>query len=225
MSTPVLQLRAVRKDFPAATGAVTVLRRVDLRIEAGEFVAITGPSGSGKSTCLHLAALLDAPSGGEVLLDGQDVSRPDDALASRLRARHIGMVFQKYCLLPHRSVLENVLFRFRYIDDVSRHDALARARHALDTLQIAHLADRPARLLSGGEMQRVGIARAIALQPRLLIADEPTGNLDQQATLAVMETFGALNRAGLTILMVTHNPQLLGHCTRHVSCVDGVIAA
>lgn len=224
MSVPVLQLRAVRKTYKTPSGTATVLHCANLSVMEREFVMITGPSGSGKSTCLHLAALLDSPSSGQVFLDGEDVSLLSDEATCRLRAQRIGMVFQKHCLIPHRSALENVAFRFRYID-MTREDAVARAKLALESVGIGALAGQPARLLSGGEMQRVGIARAIALTPRLLIADEPTGNLDSASTLAIMEQFRVLNSTGITILMVTHNQQLLSFCSRHVSCADGVIDA
>lgn len=221
---PVLHMQAVQKSYGTPQGSAMVLRRVNLNIHEGEFVVITGPSGSGKSTCLHLAALLDMPTAGQVLLDGDDVSRLPDRESCHLRATRIGMVFQKYCLIPHRSVIDNVIFRFRYLEH-NPDETMALARHALDIVGIGHLAGRTARLLSGGEMQRVAIARAIALRPRLLIADEPTGNLDHTTTLAVMEHFRRLNNDGITILMVTHNPLLLDYCSRHVSCADGIIDA
>lgn len=221
---PVLRMQAVQKSYDTLQGSTAVLRRVNLDIAGGEFVVITGPSGSGKSTCLHLAALLDNPTAGQVLFDGDDVSCLTDRESCHLRATKIGMVFQKYCLIPHRSVLDNVMFRFRYLE-CDPGETMAFGREALDAVGIDHLADRTVRLLSGGEMQRVAIARAIALRPRLLIADEPTGNLDHAATLAVMENFRRLNNDGITILMVTHNPLLLEYCSRHVSCSDGIIDA
>jgi putative ABC transport system ATP-binding protein len=227
MSGPahILRMEQVSKTFAAAHGRVDVLRRVDLAVSEGEFVIMTGPSGSGKSTCLHLAALLDRPSSGTVRFDGEDVSAVGEPELCRLRAQRVGMVFQKYCLLPHRSVAENVAFRFRYLE-IDPADARSCVARALDTMDLARIAQRPARLLSGGEMQRVAIARAVAHEPKLLIADEPTGNLDAAAAGGVMDCFRQLNRAGITVLMVTHNEALLPYSSRHIRlCRDGCFAS
>jgi putative ABC transport system ATP-binding protein len=215
-------MQNVKKAFHAPYGSVEVLRQVNFSVLQGEFVAITGPSGSGKSTCLHLAALLDYPSSGQVIFDGEDVSRLNESELCHLRKRKVGMVFQKYCLLPHRSVFENVLFRFRYLN-YDRADAERRTVQALENVGLIAIANRAARLLSGGEMQRTAIARAIALEPRLLIADEPTGNLDRASANTVMECFQRLNQNGITVLFVTHNEALLGFCSRHLLCRDGFI--
>jgi putative ABC transport system ATP-binding protein len=220
----VLELRAVARRFAAPSGPVEVLRGADLRVRAGDFVAVTGPSGCGKSTLLHIAGLLDAPTSGAVIFEGRDVSRLGQADLCALRRDRVGMVFQAFRLLGHRSARENVLFRFRYTD-LPRDGCAARADEALRALGVDGLAHRPARLLSGGEMQRVAIARAIALRPALLLADEPTGNLDGAAARSVMECFRELNRDGLTILMATHNEALLAYCSRHVACRDGALEA
>ena len=220
---PVLEMGAVTRSFATAAGRVDVLRGVDLRIAPGDFIAITGPSGSGKSTLLNLAALLDQPSTGDVRLDGEDIARADANRIADLRKHKIGMVFQQFHLLTHRSVLDNVAFRYRYTR-TSREDARHAARQALETVGLAGLADRTVRVLSGGEMQRVAIARAIALRPVLLVADEPTGNLDAGNSRNVMDYFRRLNNEGLTILMVTHNDHLLSYCSRHLVCHEGRIA-
>jgi putative ABC transport system ATP-binding protein len=196
---------------------------VDLTVRAGDFVMVTGPSGSGKSTLLHLAALLDHPSEGRLVFEGRDVSALAETELCGIRKHRIGMVFQKYCLLPHRSVLENVLFRFRYTGHTPER-ARAAALGALRQMDMEAVLNRPARVLSGGEMQRVAIARAVALRPALLVADEPTGNLDAGTAGAVMQCFRTLHREGLTILMVTHNAALLPFCTRHLLCRDGELA-
>lgn len=222
MTAPILEMKRVTKSFPTPAGRVDVLRGVDVSVFPGEFVTISGPSGSGKSTFLNVAALLDSPSGGTLLFDGVDFSRMDEADLCRRRKERVGMVFQKYCLLPHRTAYENVLFRFRYLA-AGPADAARRAREALDALGLASVAFTPARLLSGGEMQRVAIARAIASPPALLAADEPTGNLDAAAARAVMECLRKLNRDGMTVLMVTHNESLLAYGTRHMRCRDGRI--
>ncbi|MCZ6619186.1 MAG: ABC transporter ATP-binding protein [Gammaproteobacteria bacterium] len=219
---PVLEMQDVSKSFAAPGGRVQVLRNVNLSVSQGEFVAITGPSGSGKSTFLHLVALLDHPTSGTVLFDGQDVSTLREPDLCEIRKQKVGMVFQKYCLLPHRSVHGNVLFRFRYLDN-NRADAERQAVQALEIMGLTNIANRPVRLLSGGEMQRVAIARAIALRPRLLLADEPTGNMDWVSANTVMECFRRLNQSGITIVMVTHNDSLLSFCTRHLVCQAGSI--
>lgn len=221
-STDILQLHDVNKSFQASHGCVDVLRSVNLSLSKGEFAMVTGPSGSGKSTFLHLAALLDVPTSGALLFEEQEVSSLQGAELCDLRKNSIGIVFQKYYLLPHRSVFENILFRFRYLD-YSSLDAKAKTRQALEMMHLNAIADRPARLLSGGEMQRVAIARAVALMPKLLIADEPTGNLDSKTACAVMDYLRMLNQAGLTVLMATHNDSFLKYCSRHLVCNDGRI--
>ena len=221
-SADILQLHDVNKSFWASHGSVDVLHSVNLSLAKGEFAIVTGPSGSGKSTFLHLAALLDVPSSGELFFEEQETASLQDDELCDLRKNSIGIVFQKYYLLPHRSVFENILFRFRYLD-YSSSDARKRASEALEMMHLDAIADRPARLLSGGEMQRVAIARAVALTPKLLIADEPTGNLDSSSANAVMDYLGMLNQAGITILMATHNESFLKYCSRHLICNDGRI--
>lgn len=221
-STDILQLHDVNKSFWASHGCVDVLHSVNLSLAKGEFAIVTGPSGSGKSTFLHLAALLDVPSSGELFFEEQEIASLQDNELCDLRKNSIGIVFQKYYLLPHRSVFENILFRFRYLD-YSSSDARKRASEALEMMHLDAIADRPARLLSGGEMQRVAIARAVALMPKLLIADEPTGNLDSSSANAVMDYLRMLNQAGITILMATHNESFLKYCSRHLICKDGRI--
>jgi len=217
---PILEMRGVPKSFPGPAGPVSVLRGVDLAVDEGDFVAVTGPSGAGKTTLLMLAGLLDRPTGGTILFDGADVSGRDENWLCHYRRRKVGVVFQRFSLLPQRTVLENVLFRFRYLEH-DRKQAGRQAREALEVMGLADKAQRRARLLSSGEMQRVAIARAVAEPPRLLLADEPTGNLDRDATRVVMDCFRRLNASGLTIMMVTHNEDLLEYCTRHLVCRDG----
>ena len=221
-SADILQLHDVNKSFSASHGYVNILHSVSLTLAKGEFAMITGPSGSGKSTFLHLAALLDVPTTGRLVFEEQETSSLQDNELSDIRKNCIGIVFQKYYLLPHRSVFDNILFRFRYLD-YSDSDARKRTRQALEMMHLDAIADRPARLLSGGEMQRVAIARAVALEPILLIADEPTGNLDSSSADAVMDYLCMLNQAGITILMATHNESFLKYCSHHLVCNDGRI--
>lgn len=220
MDAAVLQMRGVTKSFETPRGPVHVLRGVDVVIAPGSFVAITGPSGSGKSTFLNLAALLDTPSTGEVFFDGSDVSFLTERELCAVRKDRIGMVFQKFCLLPHRSAIDNVLFRFRYLP-VPKADARRLAEQALATVGLAGQADQPVRLMSGGEMQRVAIARAVAQRPRLIVADEPTGNLDHASAESVMNVFARLHAEGIAILLVTHNEALLRYSERRLACREG----
>jgi putative ABC transport system ATP-binding protein len=221
-AAPVLKLKNLTKRFPANEGYVEVLRGIDLTVERGDFLMITGPSGSGKSTILNLAAMLDVPTNGQVVFQGREISGLDDVELSIIRKKEIGMVFQKFCLLPHRSVLDNVLFRFRYIEHLPG-NALSNAHQILREIGLENITNRSARLLSAGEMQRTAIARAVVLNPTLLVADEPTGNLDGASTLAVMKCFQKLNSEGLTIIMVTHNQKLLEFSTRHKICREGIL--
>jgi putative ABC transport system ATP-binding protein len=219
---PILTMTGVSKTFATATAPVTVLQAVNVTLYPGDFVAVTGPSGSGKTTFLNLAALLDRPTTGHIVLGQQELSALDGPALDALRKHRVGMVFQRFCLLSHRTVLENVLFRFRYLD-TPREEALRLARQALADLGLEHHAAQPARLLSGGEMQRVAIARAVALPPDLLLVDEPTGNLDHTAADGVMRCFETLNRRGITILLATHNPALLTYCSRCLGFRNGTL--
>ena len=219
----ILEMRGVSKSFATPRGEVQVLRSVDLCLKQGEFAAVTGPSGSGKSTFLNLAGLLDRPTAGQVYFEGRDMSAADARGLSEIRKTRIGMVFQKFCLLPHRTALENVVFRFRYLN-MDAKEARDCAWATLEALGLAALAEQPARLLSGGEMQRVAIARAVALRPKLLLADEPTGNLDRHSAETVMQTFRKLSADGISILLATHNESLLGHCSRRLLCRDGGVS-
>ena len=218
-----LRLADVRKTFRAPAGAVEVLRGVSLALGAGEFGVITGPSGSGKTTLLMVAGLLQPAGAGQVWFDGRDVSGLDERERADVRKRGVGMVFQKFCLLPHRSALDNVEFRFRYLERDAR-AARESSAAALERVGLAHKARQAARLLSAGEMQRVAIARALALPPQLLLADEPTGNLDPAAATRVMDLFRELNRAGTSILLVTHNPEWVAPGTIHWTMHDGRLA-
>lgn len=213
----------VTRTFRDSHGPVEVLRGIDIAIKPGEFVIITGPSGSGKTTLLNIVAMLDRPTSGRSLFCGHDVLELPDAELCETRGCGVGMVFQKFHLLPYRSVFENVLFRWRYVR-AGRDDPRRAAEKALALVGLADIMHRPVRLLSAGEMQRVAIARAVALPPTLLVADEPTGNLDASSATAVMNCFRALNAAGITILMVTHNEHLLEYGTRHLICKAGILA-
>jgi len=220
---PRLRLEGVCKEFSTASGSVVILRGVDLTVEAGEFGVITGPSGSGKTTLLMVAGLLLTPDAGRIRFDGRELTDLEEGDRAEIRKHSVGMVFQKFCLMPHRSALENVQFRFRYLDTGAR-EARERAEAALERVGLADKAQQAARLLSAGEMQRVAIARALALPPKLLLADEPTGNLDPDAAARVMELFRELNREGMSVLLVTHNPEWVTPGTVHRTMHEGHLA-
>ena len=209
-----LRLEGVRKGFRSPGAEIEVLRGVDLSLGAGEFGVITGPSGSGKTTLLMVAGLLQPAEGGKIWFDGRAVSGLGERELAEVRKHGVGMVFQKFCLMPHRSALDNVLFRFRYLAHDPR-EARRLSEAALERVGLADKARQAARLLSAGEMQRVAIARALALPPKLLLADEPTGNLDPDSAARVMALFRELNRAGMSILLVTHNAEWAAPGTTH----------
>jgi putative ABC transport system ATP-binding protein len=208
-ATPVLTLRQVHRSYPAADGAVLpVLRGVSGALEAGRAVAVTGRSGSGKSTLLHLAAGIDRPTSGEVILAGRSLGALSDAERTRLRRDRVGLVFQFFHLLPHLSVEENVLVPALIAGDPAR-DAAGRARELLERVGLAGRAREAVQKLSGGEMQRVALCRALLRRPLLLLADEPTGNLDEEGGQVVMELLLSLaHQEGSAVLYVTHSREL-----------------
>ena len=199
---PAIELRHVSKCYQPG---VPALDHVDLRIEQGEFVALSGPSGCGKSTLLHLVAALDRPTSGSVWVNGQDLAHIRDL--SYYRRREVGLVFQLHNLLPRISVLANVEI-VMYGTHRTRQERRERALHLLHQVELEGRADRLPTQLSGGERQRVAIARALANEPRLLLADEPTGNLDVESARRILSLFGDVRAEGMTILLVTHAPEL-----------------
>ncbi|MFO0294709.1 MAG: ABC transporter ATP-binding protein [Rhodospirillales bacterium] len=225
MSEAALQLVSVHRRYVQAGGGLHVLRGASLRLSRGEAVALVGPSGAGKSTLLHVAGLLEAPDGGQVLVDGEDCARMGDARRTLVRRRKLGFVYQFHHLLPEFSALENVVVP-QMIAGRSRGDAARRAGDLLDRVGLsARTTHRPGRL-SGGEQQRVAIVRAIANDPQVLLADEPTGNLDPGTAGAVFDVLMRLVRGtGLAVLMATHNPDLARRMDRAVRLEDGVLVA
>jgi len=221
----VIELRKVGKTFTDRDEPTIALHDVDLAIEPGEFVAIIGPSGSGKSTLMNVLGLLDIPSSGEYLLDGQVVSKLRDRKLARLRRDKIGFVFQSFNLLPRLSVLGNVELPMIYAGIRSR----KRRKRALELLKLVHLENRAGykpRQISGGQTQRVAIARALANEPSLVLADEPTGNLDSKASADVIDELRRLNReTGATIVIVTHNPDIAALTDRTVTVRDGAVVS
>ncbi|HUF28714.1 MAG TPA: ABC transporter ATP-binding protein [Gemmatimonadaceae bacterium] len=223
-TTPVIAIRNLQRTYRKGGAETAVLRGVTADVGRGEFLAITGASGSGKSTLMNILGLLDQPDAGTYLLDGVDVSRADDDARSTLRSRHIGFVFQQFHLMERATALENVMLPLLYATD-EHTDGDARARAALETVGLAHrLTHRPGEL-SGGEQQRVAIARALINDPSLLLADEPTGNLDERSGAEVMELLRSLQAAGRTIVLVTHDPTLAARADRAMVMRDGRLDA
>jgi putative ABC transport system ATP-binding protein len=221
---PVIQLQDVHKVYRTGEVEVHAVRGVTLEVYPGEFVAIMGASGSGKSTLMNLIGCLDRPTSGRYLLDGVDVSTLDgDALAD-IRNRKIGFVFQGFNLLSRTSALENVELPLLYSHEhISRQERHARAMRALQTVGIADRASAHPNQLSGGQQQRVAIARALVNQPAIVLADEPTGNLDTRTSIEIMGVFQKLNNQGITIIMVTHELDIARYTKRNVILRDGRI--
>ncbi|HEY1141174.1 MAG TPA: ABC transporter ATP-binding protein [Lysobacter sp.] len=220
-ASAVIETRALGKVYSPGTEAeVIALRNVDLRIGAGEFVAIMGPSGSGKSTLMNLLGCLDTPSSGTYLCDGVDVSTLDAEERAALRLEKIGFVFQGFNLLPRMNALENVAMPMGYAN-VPREERLERAREALASVGLAERAGHRPSELSGGQQQRVAIARALINRPPILFADEPTGALDTKTGEEILALFKRLQQEGHTVVLITHDPDVARHCDRVFVMRDG----
>lgn len=219
----IIEAAGITREFRMPAGTVTAVRDVSLRISAGEYIAVRGPSGCGKSTLLHMLGCVDAPSRGTLLFDGKDVGGLSDAERSRLRLRHIGFVFQRFFLLPMLTAAENVELP-QSEAGASRKVRQARTRELLDYVGLSARADHRPSQLSGGEMQRVAIARALANRPRLLLADEPTGELDEATGRQIATLLDRVNRDGTALVIVTHDAALAGRARRLLTMRDGTIA-
>ena len=226
MAKPLISVRDLVKTYSLGEVEVQALRGVSLDVEAGEFIALTGPSGSGKSTFMHLLGCLDRPTSGEYVLNGQDVAHLSNRQLAHIRNRDIGFVFQGFNLLPRTSALENVELPLIYTRGLSGRERRERATAALRAVGLGDRLGHAANQLSGGQQQRVAIARALVNNPSLLLADEPTGNLDSRTSLEVVETLQRLNaERNLTILLVTHERDIAQYAARLVSFLDGRIRA
>ena len=224
MSGTLIAVRDLAKTYHVGEVDVRALRGVSLDVAPGEFIALTGPSGSGKSTFMHLLGCLDRPTSGTYSLGGRDVAALSKRDLATVRNRQIGFVFQGFNLLPRTSALENVELPLLYAGTIPGPQRRARARAALDAVGLGNRLDHHSNQMSGGQQQRVAIARALITNPVLLLADEPTGNLDSRTSVEVMEIFQRLNaERGLTILLVTHEADIAEYATRIVAFLDGRI--
>ena len=224
---PVVQLRGIRKSFNVgAPNETEVLHGVDLALGKGEFCAVMGPSGSGKSTLLNIVGLLDRPSAGSLAICGEETTGLDEAALTRLRGHTIGFVFQYHHLINAFTALENVMLPILGARGFGNAAIAARAADLVARVGLEPWRDQPAGRLSGGQQQRVAVARALAMNPALLLADEPTGNLDTKSADVVFELLrGVVRDEGTSVLFVTHNPQLAARCDKIIQVVDGRIVA
>ena len=219
---PVIQLEAIDKVYQTGEVAVHAVRGVSLQVLPGEFVAVMGASGSGKSTLMNVIGCLDRPTAGHYRLDGEEVGTLTKSELSRVRNQRLGFVFQGFNLLSRTSALENVELPLLYSPHGhGRRELRRRSLAALERVGLAERAEHHPSQLSGGQQQRVAIARALVNEPALLLADEPTGNLDTRTSLEIMAIFQELNRKGMTILMVTHEPDIAQYCLRQIVMRDG----
>jgi putative ABC transport system ATP-binding protein len=219
---PLIELDGVTKRYQMGDVTVHALRGVSLSIEAGDFVAIMGSSGSGKSTLMNILGCLDRPTSGRYVLAGREVSRlARDDLAD-IRNKLLGFVFQSFNLLTRTSALENVELPLVYADTPAR-ERQARARRALERVGLGERLDHHPSQLSGGQQQRVAIARAIVTEPKVILADEPTGNLDSRTSVEIMALFQELGRSGITVILVTHEPDIAAHAARVIVVKDGLV--
>ncbi len=224
MTPPLIELTEIRKVYGTGEVAVEALRGIDLTVRKGEYLAIMGPSGSGKSTLMHLLGLLDTPTSGSYRLDGEEVATLSRRRLANLRNRSIGFIFQSFNLLSRASTLRNVELPLLYAG-VGRSERRDRARASLDRLGLGdRLRHRPNQL-SGGQRQRAAIARALVTNPAVVMADEPTGNLDQNTGREILDIFDELCRAGQTLIVVTHDPGIAAHAHRTLTLVDGRIVS
>jgi putative ABC transport system ATP-binding protein len=224
VSEPVIDLSDVAKVYDTGALEVAALRGVDLRIDEGEYVAVLGPSGSGKSTLMHIVGCLDVPTSGSYRLGGEDVAHMSEAALAAVRNRRIGFVFQQFNLLASMPAWRNVELPLVYAG-VPRADRRGRAHEALDRVGLSDRADHRPGELSGGQQQRVAVARALVTEPDLLLADEPTGNLDSESTADVLALFDELSASGRTLVLITHEHDVAARADRRVLIRDGAIVS
>lgn len=218
----VIKIRNITRDFPLGQEVVKVLKGIDLDIEKGDYIALMGPSGSGKSTLMNLLGCLDTPTSGTYELNGQDVSDMSDDELAEIRNKEIGFVFQTFNLLPRTTALENVALPMIYAG-YSKSDRAKRATEVLQDVGLADRMDHKPNQLSGGQRQRVAIGRALVNKPSIILADEPTGNLDSVTSLEIMNLFDEIHRTGNTVIVVTHEEDVAKHALRVIRLKDGMV--
>lgn len=219
---PILQLRGITRDFKLGSQTVHVLKGIDLDIDKNSYVALMGPSGSGKSTLMNLLGCLDTPTAGSYVLNGQDVSALNDNELAAIRNNEIGFVFQTFNLLPRSTALENVALPLVYAG-WTKEERIARAEEVLKQVGLGDRMDHRPNQLSGGQRQRVAVARALVNKPAIILADEPTGNLDSKTSVEIMKLFDDIQAAGNTVVLVTHEEDIAQHAKRVIRLVDGQI--
>ncbi|MDX1415778.1 MAG: ABC transporter ATP-binding protein [Candidatus Promineifilaceae bacterium] len=225
-SQPIVELNHIVKSFPVGDGEITILHDISLDIHQGEFVSIVGPSGNGKSTLLNMITGIDRPSAGKVIVTGRAVHKMSENELAKWRGRQVGIIFQFFQMLPSLSLLQNVVLPMEFAGKYSRTERRKRALELLDMVDLADQAQKLPGMVSGGQQQRAAIARALATDPPLLIADEPTGNLDAKTAGQVFDLFMRLiDEQGKTMIMVTHDKELAGRIPRKIEIVNGRIAA
>ena len=224
MEDEVITLRNITRDFPLGTEIVKVLKGISLSVKRGQYVALMGPSGSGKSTLMNLLGCLDTPTSGEYILNGHDVSSLEDSELAEIRNKEIGFVFQTFNLLPRITALQNVALPMIYAG-VGLSERMRRAEEALVSVGLANRMEHRPNQLSGGQRQRVAIARALVNHPSIILADEPTGNLDSKTSIEIMQLFQKIYEQGNTIIIVTHEEDIAEHAHRNIRLRDGQIYA
>ncbi|NRA93432.1 MAG: ABC transporter ATP-binding protein [Psychroserpens sp.] len=220
----VIEIRKIIRDFQLGQETVHVLKGIDLDIEKGDYVAIMGPSGSGKSTLMNILGCLDTPTAGSYVLNGKDVSQMSDDELADIRNTEIGFVFQTFNLLPRTTALENVALPMVYAG-ASKTQRKERAEEVLTDVGLADRMDHKPNQLSGGQRQRVAVGRALVNKPSIILADEPTGNLDSKTSLEIMHLFDQIHQAGNTVIMVTHEEDIAAHAKRVIRLMDGMISS
>lgn len=218
----VIEIRQITRDFPLGTEVVKVLKGIDLDIDRGEYLAFMGPSGSGKSTLMNLLGCLDTPTSGRYILNGKDASQMSDDELAEIRNKEIGFVFQTFNLLPRTTALENVALPMIYAG-YNKADRITRAEEVLTNVGLGDRMDHKPNQLSGGQRQRVAIGRALVNKPSIILADEPTGNLDSKTSLEIMKLFDDIHAAGNTVILVTHEEEIAKHAHRIIRLRDGMV--
>ncbi len=222
MKTPIIDIKAITRDFQLGSETVNVLKGIDLLINKGEYVALMGPSGSGKSTLMNILGCLDTPTSGSYILNGKQVSEMSDNELAEIRNKEIGFVFQTFNLMPRTTALDNVALPMVYAG-FSKDERNERATEVLTQVGLADRMDHKPNQLSGGQRQRVAVGRALVNKPSIILADEPTGNLDSKTSVEIMKLFGEIHANGNTVILVTHEEDIAAHAHRIIRLRDGII--